>query len=315
VRAVAWVPQFDASAHYRLIHPARVLGVSVVTSVDSVGTADTIVTNRPLTAKQRAVIEMWADEGRRVIVDMDDDFDAIPRGHKLYGRHPTVDLHRACEAATAVTCSTPALVERYGHGHGALIRNGIPENVLDVRRAGRREPRPWIGWYASLASHPHDAPALGNAVAKALAERPDTEFVYAGPDHDVGPLSRILGIPSVRGLGFFSIEGLYRVIAEFDVGVVPLDLSPFNRAKSWLKGLEMAALGVPVIASPTDEYREMARQCGCTLASNEEDWARWLGYVTRIREYREHRVKCGRDFARRHTIERRIDEWRAVWFA
>jgi glycosyltransferase involved in cell wall biosynthesis len=314
VKAVVWSPHDDASAFYRLHHPARVLGVPVVTSVDAIDNADVVITNRPILGWQRAMVEMWAEEGRRVVVDMDDDFDAIPPGHKLYGRHDTANLHRACRAAALVTCSTPALADRYGYDQGVVIRNGIPEFYLSVERAGRRDPRPWIGWYASLASHPHDAPALGDAVAKVIADRPETEFVYVGPDRDVPELSRTLGIPLVHGLGFYSREGLMRVVAEFDVGVVPLDLSPFNEAKSWLKGLEMAAVGVPVIASPTSEYRAMAKAGGCAIALNESEWCRALLDTLEVPDYRRYRTAQGLRFAAEQTIERRADEWRNAWF-
>ena len=47
-------------------------------------------------------------------------------------------------------------------------------------------------------------------------------------------------------------------VAELGVGLVPLLDSAFNRAKSWLKGLEYAALGVPFVASPTPEYVKLA---------------------------------------------------------
>jgi hypothetical protein len=43
------------------------------------------------------------------------------------------------------------------------------------------------------------------------------------------------------------------------VGLVPLTRGPFNEAKSYLKGLEYAAAGIPFIATPTEEYQVAVR--------------------------------------------------------
>lgn len=310
--AVVWVHANDPSAFYRLTEPARVLGVRVVEEQSAVGDADTIITNRPLLSHHAALLRMWKDEGRRIVVDMDDDFDAIPVTHHMHGRFPTDHLHRACELADVVTTSTPALVERYGHGHGVVLRNGVPESYLSIMRAGRRDPAPWVGWYASLGSHPDDPAMLGDSVAQVCAEVQGAEFVYAGPELDFDPLTDILGVEP-RMLGFFSMIGLLQVVAEFDVGVVPLDLSPFNRAKSWLKGLEMAALGVPVVASPTEEYRRLAALGGCVTAATPDDW--YLAVRDPLKDEEMHRtaIARGRAFAATQTYEQRADEWRSVW--
>lgn len=52
-----------------------------------------------------------------------------------------------------------------------------------------------------------------------------------------------------------SIPDYYAVAATFSIGLAPLDRSPFNRAKSPLKLLEYAALGVPWIATDFGPYR------------------------------------------------------------
>lgn len=333
--AVVYAPGTDASTFYRLTEPARVTGTTVVEHLPHVGSADTVVLNRPLDPGIAEQVRLWVADGRRVIVDLDDDFDAVVPEHRIHGRYTTEHLHAACRAATVVTCSTPALAERYGYGHGVVLRNCVPESYLSVTRRTRHNPgfEPddpkiyygmdglWIGWYGSLGSHPRDPAAAGHGVGAALNPHPDAEFVFAGPPADAPKLAEVFGLERpVRELGFQSMIGLIQLIAEFDVGIVPLELNPFNEAKSWLKGLEFAAVGVPVIASPTSEYRQMARGKGwgwppaCWLAGSPDEWARQLDKLISKPEWRAELAANGRAWAATWTYEQHADDWRAVWY-
>jgi Glycosyl transferases group 1 len=324
---VVYAPYTDPSTFYRLLEPARVTGTEVIERLPAVGSAETIVLNRPLDAGIAEQVRLWAAEGRRVIVDMDDDFDAVVPEHRIHGRYTTEHLHAACRAATVVTCSTPALAARYGYGHGAVLRNCIPESYLSVTRrtrtpeaAGHSAPGGlWVGWYGSLGSHPNDPAAAGRGVGDALNTVDGAEFVFAGPPTDGPRLTDIFGLNRpVRELGFQSMIGLIQLISEFDIGIVPLEQTPFNRAKSWLKGLEFAAVGVPVVASPTAEYRLMRfRRSGppaVWLAESPSEWRNQLEKLIKRPDWRADLAASARAWAAQHTYEKHADDWRAVWY-
>jgi hypothetical protein len=320
---VVYAPYTDPSTFYRLTEPARVTATPVVEHLPQVGSADTIVLNRPLDPGIAEQVRLWVADGRRVIVDMDDDFDAVVPGHRIHGRYTTEHLHKACAAASVVTCTTPALVAKYGYGHGELLRNRIPESYLSVTRRSRvdLDGRPtmddglWVGWYGSLGSHPNDPAAAGGGVGRAMNGVPGAQFVFAGPEKDAVRLGAILELQrDVRPLGFFSMHGLIQVIAEFDIGIVPLEQSPFNDAKSALKGLEFAAVGVPVLASPTPEYQAAEIQGGCVTAATPSDWRDTLELWLNHPDARAERAQHGRAWAAGNTIEQHADEWRAVWY-
>lgn len=354
--AVVYAPATDPSTFYRLTEPARVTGTPVVERLNHVGSADTVILNRPLDPGIAEQVRLWRAEGRTVIVDMDDDFDAVVPEHRIAGKYTTEHLHAACRAASVVTCSTPALAERYGYGHGVVLRNCIPESYLSVTRRSRirdgweatdswsgqhllSNPTPlpgygtqlsagspstapsqypggvWVGWYGSLGSHPRDPAAAGQGVGAALNPHYNAEFVFAGPPDDAPRLAEIFGLQrEVRALGFFSMIGLIQVIAEFDIGIVPLELNPFNEAKSWLKGLEFAAVGVPVIASPTSEYRRAEVEGGCKNAKTSADWRDWLAELIREPVLRAEQAARGREWAATWTYERHAGDWRAIWY-
>ncbi len=66
----------------------------------------------------------------------------------------------------------------------------------------------------------------------------------------------------------------YPELLKFDVGMIPLRDTPFNVAKSDIKGLEYAASGIPFIAAALPEYARLwADWEGCFhLAKRPKDW-------------------------------------------
>ena len=64
-----------------------------------------------------------------------------------------------------------------------------------------------------------------------------------------------------------------RLIADFDVGVMPLRDAPFERGKCGFKLVQYMACGVPLIASPVGVNSSMVRNgVNGFLASTETDW-------------------------------------------
>jgi glycosyltransferase involved in cell wall biosynthesis len=294
-----------------------VLGVEVIDNPDMV-TAGTVVTNRPLLPAIADQIEAWKVEGRRVICDIDDAFDWLPPNHGIAGRFTTDHLHRAFKAADVVTCSTPALADLYGYGHGVVARNCVPASLIGTSRVGHGERQPWVGWVGSLAAHPDDLNECGDGPARAL-QATGAAFAFVGPTEDSGKLREALGWPeqgpAFVSLGMVSLRTLPRVLVELDAGIVPLAACRFSTAKSALKGLEYAACGVPGVASPSPEYRRMARQDGCLLANSPGEWFRHLHRLLDMPSYRAERIAAGLEFARQRTYENQAHVWRDVWFA
>jgi hypothetical protein len=56
---------------------------------------------------------------------------------------------------------------------------------------------------------------------------------------------------------------------KFQVGIVPLTNIPFNHAKSYIKGLEYAAAGVPFVCSYSPQYEELVAEHGIGVMVND----------------------------------------------
>jgi len=253
--------------------------------------------------------------GYRVVVDVDDDLDALHDDHPYLGvlrgegRSPD-NLHAVCEMADVVTCSTPALAERYGYGKAVVLPNLVPERYLRIR--GRRKGRPRVGWTGSPITHVGDwqpMGRLGPVVARAGG-------MWAAWDLTGGALMDRLGVPAgarVRVPARPLRSGFPESVAELSVGLAPLVDSPFNEAKSWLKGIEYAALGVPFVASPLPEYRKLHDLGVGLLADSPAEWAEHVARLLADPGERESLAEAGRAVMANLTYEAHCGRWWDAW--
>jgi glycosyltransferase involved in cell wall biosynthesis len=308
-------PQDDSSGHYRLALPMRAVaahGHDVAQGVPGQVDDDTdvVVIHRPIKPEHPGMIRLLREHGIAVLVDMDDDFDSISPRHQSYAYYQDRRryAHECCELADLVTCATRALIERYGYGHGLHIPNYIPASLFEVRpKLAHREV--WVGWTGSMAAHPDDPAATRGALATVLG--PGAEFAHIGRSDGV---AQAFGLrkPMLRSgqVPLADYEALY---ACLDVAVVPLAQSPFNDAKSWLKGLQAAALGIPFVASPTADYRRLYALGAGLLARTRKDWVRHLTRLIRDPVYRRIVADAGSRVARELTIERNWTQWAVAY--
>src|SRR5689334_12826265 len=112
---------------------------------------------------------------------------------------------------------------------------------------------------------------------------------------------------------FRSFDAWPRALSALGIGLAPLADSTFNRAKSWLKPLEMAAVGVPCVMSALPEYREIHSLGVGLLAERTKDWYRLVGALVRDASRRAELAARGRDVAAGLTYERYAMLWWDSW--
>lgn len=324
--------------YYRLIWPAQALArqgydVQVVTPehrdfklkvdeqdvvADVLGEpekdADVVVLQRithPLMAQAVGVLR---SKGIAVVIDMDDDLAAIhPRNPAFRAMHPSgggqswAHLAKACGDATMVTCSTPPLRDRYGYGHGRVIPNYLPESFYRVPHTDSD----LIGWPASLHSHPDDPAVMGGAVSRLVSGGAD--FRVAGDPTGCGAAFALPGGRDPVGLGVVPLEDWPVAVTLLGVGVSPLADTRFNRAKSWLKPLEMSAVGVPWVASPRPEYERLHARGAGRLADTPRRWHKELARLHGSETARLELSESGRAAVDDLRIERQAWRWWEAW--
>lgn len=326
---------FAADTHrcgYRLIWPGRALAaaghdVEVLTREDRPPSTeparwqgwedlDVAVFQRPLQRRWLGSIERFQACGVTVVVDIDDDFQALPPGNAVWdGVHPATSpdcnphhLAEACRRADWVTVTTEALAQRYGRpGRVSIVPNHVPAAYLDVPDRVAHEGL-WIGWTGAVSSHPGDLDVTRGAVARA-ATAAGAELHVVGPGDGV---AKALGADEVTATGYVPLAHYPYEMAQLDVGIVPLKASAFNEAKSYLKGLEFAALGVPFVASPTGPYRQLTEWAGI-LARKPREWYMAVRMLAESANARADLAGSGRAWAATQTVEGNVGQWWDAW--
>lgn len=281
--------------------------------------ADVVVLQRPLVQQVVEAIGRIQALGIAVVVEVDDDFSALPPGHGArrgtsVANDPTYNrmwLRKACERADLVTVTTPELAATYGaHGRVAVIPNYVPASYLTVP-SRHREASPTLGWTGSVVTHVGDLDVMGGVVPDVL-DQAGARFVSWG----MGLTEEALGVKG-RVRPWADLLGAYpRQVADLDVGIAPLADSTFCRAKSRLKMLEFAALGVACVGSDLPEYRRLHQGYGVgRLASSPMEWRHHLLDLLRSPDLRLEEADRNRVAVTSLTYEEHSDEWMAAWKA
>jgi glycosyltransferase involved in cell wall biosynthesis len=245
---------------------------------------DVLVLQRPMLWIMPEVIDFVQARGIAVVVEIDDDFHTPhPRNLAFQLMHPRHNelqnwhhLAECVKRADLITVSTDQLARRYGsHGRVAVLRNYADSELLGIRRRGNGAT---LGWAGTTVNHPTDLQATRGGVGMAMDKRPGWRFLCVG---GAGHVDEVVSQLEVKRERFDATEWkvleLHRlVLSQLDVGIVPLVDTSFNAAKSWLKGLEYAALGIPFVASDLPEYERLrfAHGIGELVSPRSRDWRR-----------------------------------------
>lgn len=200
---------------------------------------------------------------------------------------------RLARGAAVVAAGNPYLAA-WAEGCGAVDTAVVP-TVIDIGRYPRTPPAanplPVIGWMGT----PSSAGYL-HSVAAALARmdgRARLRVVGIGPA-DLPPGLRADCAP-------WSEDGEVAELAGFDIGIMPLPDTPWERGKCGYKLIQYMALGRPVVASPVGVNTEIVRdgENGLLATGNAE----WEGALNRLVSDSGLRAAMGN--AGRATVEAR----------
>lgn len=328
----------SACGFFRILEPTRVaasIGVDVqaraadlqvVAEVDPFTQAtnvvefledcDVLVLQRPLAQNVNSIAVAAKRQGKAIVVELDDDLHAVHRGNSMAdavsGRFPLHNrewVTRTVDLADLLIVSTPALA-RYAPEKAVVVRNRLPEAILALR-PGTSPVRHSVGWTGSLNVHPYDMQATQGAMQKIPGL-----FTVVGAADGVADALRIP--PQRVRLGAAwqeSIPDYWKLVPEnIGVGIAPLELSGFNQCKSALKVQEMSALGIPFVASPTDQYQWFVKESGAgLLAADRATWAKNLKLLLNNDVVYERMRANGLAWAQEHSLERHVHEWIHVW--
>jgi glycosyltransferase involved in cell wall biosynthesis len=293
------IPVLGGSGHYRMGCPAKYLPAdrfeTVVGTVifdkanrrlgvrpwpvgdedpEFVTDLDIVVLARWMHADLVAEIRMARGSGQIVINDVDDHYDRLDPRNQAYGvvaSDPVENkdhYRNVILASNVVTVSTVALAAHYtslGAERVVILPNGVEADAFQRQLLPESfNHDPTIGWVGAVPWRSGDVEQLRRCLPEFAAKHPAVMFRHDGHVPGWPEFWKLAGLPRDRVTEgpMRPPEDIPRLYDEIDVGLVPLNRVPFNDAKSWIKGLEYAAAGIPFVAQDLPEYRRLERDYG-----------------------------------------------------
>lgn len=243
------------------------------------------------------VMDAYREYGARILVEMDDNYDAIPSTHPGYeaiGRGSAAyAMNQLCmKEADFFTFSTQYLADSL-NGHGKPYR--IIENGWDDASPFWGVPsleRPiTIGWGGTI-THREDFRVVYPALLQVLEDRPDTRIFIAG-DPVIYNKFKALEYNRKKFLPAGPYSDWPIFMSQLDIGLAPLLDTEFNRCKSDVKIIEYMAGKTPYIASdvgPYRSYHEREAMPGGLLVRDDE----WYDQIIRLVDNEQERKSLGK---------------------
>jgi glycosyltransferase involved in cell wall biosynthesis len=284
--------------------------------------------------------ELWQKmcaEGQRCFYEMDDDIFTIDRSNPAWAdmaregyRESVAENLRVATGVIVTRRPLADAVRQHTDAPVYVIPNYIPGWLLEhpktvhpahlPQAADTKSQRLWrknmtvVGWAGSSA-HTMDWDRLAPRLVQFVQREPSVvlhlqgEMGYLGRFHKEIPTGRLTGegwIPNVANY-------LKRIC--MDIAVLPLKKHVFNESKSWIKALEMAAYGIPCVASDVGPYHDFVVH-GKTgfLFKTPGEMAQYLGYLVHDPQLRADMSVSARYIAEQNTYEGNAWKWPKALF-
>lgn len=247
--------------------------------------------SRPVSNLEYAITKIKLEQkNARIIIDLDDSFWDIPKGHVAYdflGPHSNnvIALERNIPKADAVVVSTEVLKKR-------IIDKGLREDIIvipnvcnsDNKYLAMSRPSEYLRFgFSGTITHRDDFKIMLKPLIQFINETSGVKIVMAADS----TLYRLLSaIPENKKMFVPAYPYEYYPIqlSYFDIMMMPLVNDAFNRAKSDIKLLDAVSNNKPFIASDVEPYHPYNQQdpatwAGLVVDNNPDSWYSAMRYM------------------------------------
>lgn len=281
---------------------------------------DVVVIKLFMWENAKETIEQARKFGQVVIIDVDDWFLGLPQTNIAFETtHPKNSsvwnrdhMHTSYSAADALIHSTEFLANNYGkyNSNNYIVRNSVDPSLF-VKRFDNAGDKPIIGWVGIMLWRQHDVETLKGILGPFL-EKHDLMFHHAGMLMDrpkqFAELTKMDPERLIEVTGT-NVWNYGNILLPMDVGLVPLDMIPFNEAKSSLKGIEYAMSGIPFIASGTKEYKLLNQDGAGRIANKPAEWIKHLEAYLDPATRKAEAQKGYEVVMEKYNLQTKIHEW------
>jgi glycosyltransferase involved in cell wall biosynthesis len=268
--------------------------------------------------------EAWgylADGGQhRLVYDIDDNLWRYTEGtehQKYWNPERIAQVEGNIRRAHLVTTPSPVIADlvRFKLGlndNVAVLPNTVPEWLLKERRT---QPLAFTVGYqgAPQRLHQSDLDEIQVELFHFMSKCPEARLRFFGQPKSLegaGPFAdRVEYVPWNP-----DVPAYYRSLHGMTVGIGPLRRSEYTEAKSGIRAVEFAALGIPGVFSSSAPYNPFVkhRETGY-LVSSISDWRKYLIKLCRSPDQVERMSKRARQWAMSWTTEENAILWEKAY--
>ncbi len=240
--------------------------------------------------------------GIKVVIDLDDDyFNYNPYYPIDYSDGRMDNLIKSISMADLVTVTTDSLAETYGK-YNSNVK--ILPNMIDISEyKPKKNYGMTVGWYSSGIRFAEFNDIMSGWI-------PDNVWLYLAGSYIFNNFKHKYKIVVDR----WNPADTPKILANIDIGLIPLALNKFNNGKSDLKGLEYGAMSIPFIASPTEPYKKLIKHgVNGFLAKHGRDWTKYIELLSSDGKLRNKMGSEARKVSESRSIEKNINLWRNAY--
>ncbi len=282
-----------ASARRRLLRELRERGDG----------ASTVVVQRQVDLAPSLALERAAARGRRLVYDVDD---AVWLSGRQTGGHPASALKGAArkvrwlaERAEHTIAGNEILAEHLAvYSERVTVVPSLVDPAAYAVRVHEQNEALTLGWIGSPTTAPYlerVAPVLERLAKE--SNRPVRLLVVGGS------AAEIAGVRVEERA--WSPEAECEALDEMDIGLMPLDDTPWTRGKCAYKALQYMAAGVPPVADDVGVSGATIADAGCAVTGGEP----WLDALQTLAADPGLRSRLGVAGRRRVEEESRPRRW------
>lgn len=235
----------------------------------------------------------------KTVIDLDDLY--LDGGNKYYpidysnGSLPV--LIKSMEACSLITVTTPYLAEVYGkYNKTIVLENCIDINEFNIKH---NEYSGTVGWYSSGIRYAEFNDIMSGWIPEDVKLYMAGSYIFNNFKHNNKiVVDRWLPVDTPK------------IVANIDIGLIPLSLCKFNDGKSDLKGLEMGIMSIPTLCSPTEPYRALiSHGSNGFLIHKRSDWTKYLNLLLNDNDLRITMGNNARKVSESRDIKTNINKW------